>query len=329
MEVNEKVGPVLTPEMLKALCRSGYLMESRVNRVLRDASWHVNANNFIPDPVTGKPRESDLVAQKLHTIDSSMRHGFSNVVVIECINNDFPVVLLSRVPDDPARVSQYFRMGGFPRSIDAAIDPHEPKNPAVDLPIWLGRDTAHRYNQLPAYDMYCTFTPRKQGQQEDRGKLRAEHPDDWHGTFQKVLQVQHYFQQMHDRTLVWSAAAGGDDPQVWITHYHHVVVFKGPLIGLNQPDRLIEGGEVGDAAERRPHLLYRRSEGNAKKVVATMVDIVVEDYMPKFLQLLDNEADHFCTMLAGNLDGLLSRLRPDATPLFQQLIAKSSESDGY
>ena len=46
----------------KALLRSGYLLESRLERVLTSRGYYVDANDAYPDPTTGKSRELDIMA---------------------------------------------------------------------------------------------------------------------------------------------------------------------------------------------------------------------------------------------------------------------------
>ncbi len=72
----QQTPPRITRSQIKdALLRSGYLLESRLESILRDREYFVNANASYPDPILGKSRELDLHAQALWPItDDSAGH---------------------------------------------------------------------------------------------------------------------------------------------------------------------------------------------------------------------------------------------------------------
>lgn len=59
----KKSAKITTKEMLDALNRSGYLLESEISRILDDAGFFIESNQVVEDPITGKSREIDLVAE--------------------------------------------------------------------------------------------------------------------------------------------------------------------------------------------------------------------------------------------------------------------------
>ncbi len=50
-------------EMIDAIKRSGYLLESLISKYLSQSGFFVESNQVIVDPYTGKSREIDLVAE--------------------------------------------------------------------------------------------------------------------------------------------------------------------------------------------------------------------------------------------------------------------------
>jgi hypothetical protein len=52
-------------EMLDALGRSGYLLESEIAKTLSHAGFFIESNQVIEDPITGKNREIDLISRVL------------------------------------------------------------------------------------------------------------------------------------------------------------------------------------------------------------------------------------------------------------------------
>lgn len=67
--------PTISKEQIAdALRRSGYLIEYRIEEVLRREGYHVSANTTYPDPLTRKPRELDLSAIIGESAGSSDKH---------------------------------------------------------------------------------------------------------------------------------------------------------------------------------------------------------------------------------------------------------------
>jgi hypothetical protein len=64
-------------EIADALRRSGYLIEYRIEDVLRGQGYHVSANTTYPDPITRKPRELDLSAIIAERASARTKTGFS------------------------------------------------------------------------------------------------------------------------------------------------------------------------------------------------------------------------------------------------------------
>ena len=85
-------------EIEGALRRSGYLIEYRVEEVLRTACYQVSANSSYPDPVTLKAREFDISATGYTNIRSHKDMLFS-ILLIECVNNSYPMAFISKDPE--------------------------------------------------------------------------------------------------------------------------------------------------------------------------------------------------------------------------------------
>ena len=71
-------------ELREALRRSGYLLESRVDTVLRTHKYAVSANQVCLDPITGKAREFDILnARVRHSGNRLARWCVDNVSILE------------------------------------------------------------------------------------------------------------------------------------------------------------------------------------------------------------------------------------------------------
>ena len=91
-------------DFIEAIKRSGYLLESEIANTLARADFFVESNQVIEDPITGKSRELDLIAEYF---DKSNNKGGEHRVcakikfVFEIKNNIFPLVLMTKFEFSP------------------------------------------------------------------------------------------------------------------------------------------------------------------------------------------------------------------------------------
>jgi hypothetical protein len=52
---------ILKNDLIEAIKRSGYLLESEIASILARSNFFIESNQVIEDPVTGKSREIDLI----------------------------------------------------------------------------------------------------------------------------------------------------------------------------------------------------------------------------------------------------------------------------
>jgi hypothetical protein len=163
-----------TDEMIAAIRRSGYLIESQISEMLSSRGFFVEANQVIKDPLTGKGREIDVLAEHY-----SPRNDRPNLVArikfaFEAKNNPFPLVLLTRFEPTPNLMI------------------YESLREAITL---AGTATFELedgfYGQLMLdkeegiFSQYCTFKRKKDAKDSE---LMAFHPDELHDSLVKVVQ---------------------------------------------------------------------------------------------------------------------------------------------
>ncbi len=161
-------------EMIEAIRRSGYLIESQISEMLSNAGFFVETNQVIKDPLTGKSREIDLLAEYY-----SYQADRSGVVakvkfVFEAKNNPFPLVLLTQFKSTPnIEIWESLReVITQPQSIEYSIE--EGFYQAL-----IGDKTDGIFTQ------YCTFKRKKDSRESD---LMAFHPDELHDSLVKIVQ---------------------------------------------------------------------------------------------------------------------------------------------
>jgi hypothetical protein len=98
---SDKLDNVITKtEARETILRSGYLLESRVESLLRGYGFSVEPNVFYPDPQTGKGRELDLYATNFKKVNLSSDASefcfafLSDWLLVECVNNPQPIAFI-------------------------------------------------------------------------------------------------------------------------------------------------------------------------------------------------------------------------------------------
>jgi hypothetical protein len=103
-------------ELRDALLRSGYLLESRLQRVLTRRNYYVSPNVPYLDSKTQKTRELDLRAMKLRSFGTQYAGRLYPTLLIECINNPQPVAFIEQ-DSDPSSDAPAVQMAGLPLTL--------------------------------------------------------------------------------------------------------------------------------------------------------------------------------------------------------------------
>lgn len=90
-------------EIIAALNRSGYLLESGIIKKLADYGFFVQSNVSSLDPTTGKSREIDIFAEFFQSDEESSKNKITarTRFVFEVKNNIYPLVLLTKMAFHP------------------------------------------------------------------------------------------------------------------------------------------------------------------------------------------------------------------------------------
>jgi hypothetical protein len=163
-----------TTDMLGAIKRSGYLLESETTKFLASKGYFVESNKTILDPLSKKSREIDLIAeyynadkkyQKLRTVARAM-------FVFEIKNNLFPLVLLTKIEFSPnvELWSSLKEVVTTPSNLDYA-------------PYGFYEELVEKENPN-IFTQYCSFQTKK-GKDEE---LMALHPEIINNGLSKIVQ---------------------------------------------------------------------------------------------------------------------------------------------
>jgi hypothetical protein len=161
-------------EMLACLQRSGYLLESRVVRFLQSKDLFVEPNQTLLDERTGISREVDIVAEINRFSKDRPKTCVKTTLVMEVVNNLYPVVLLTRrawTPNSP--IDEYLQYKTTP---PPAYDEEHPFLWKVNLDDFRSQDG------VPLFSQYCAFSEKKSGE------FMASHPEDLHASIRKAAE---------------------------------------------------------------------------------------------------------------------------------------------
>ncbi len=156
-------------QILKAISKSGYLFESEISKFLADNGFFVESNVIFQDPITTKNREIDIVAE---TYNDFHTEGFDRVsckirYYFELKNNDFPLVLLTKLQFNPNTPEDIFK--------EVLTVPTEIKYNSCSA----FRDKLYDHDQN-FYMQYCSFSKKKDNE------IMASHPDELYSSLSKL-----------------------------------------------------------------------------------------------------------------------------------------------
>lgn len=156
-------------EILKAISRSGYLFESEISKFLSENGFFVESNVIFQDPVTNKNREIDIVAETYNDFSSSDFDRLSCKIrfFFELKNNDFPLVLLTKLQFNPNTPEDLFK--------EVLTVPSIIEYDSYDA--WT--ETLYDHNKS-FYTQYCSFSKKK------NNELMACHPDELYSSLAKL-----------------------------------------------------------------------------------------------------------------------------------------------
>lgn len=257
-------------EAREALVRSGYLLESRVEARLRDAAYYVEANHTYPDPETGKSREFDLYAMTaVRTGPAAGADFIFPVLLIECVNNPEPVVLITKDPQVPFLHQQAIKHAGLPTKFPTKGGGWR------SLPDFLNLQKVHHYCKGRVATQFCSFRRKKD---QAQGEWMALHEDTQFDAFRKLCAITDYFVDEY-----FKAWRPGGPESINIEFFYPILVVGGELLEAQPSSKSVR-------LVRRQHLQFRRSQILRGKSEDYQIDVITERHLLKYLEIVEREA---------------------------------------
>ena len=265
-------------ETKEALLRSGYLLEHRLETVLRKGGYYIEANEAYPDPETGKPRELDIYAINAVKAGPEEFDFIFSVLLAECVNNPQPIAFMTKRPQVGFLHHQEVRLAGLPVKVQNAKRYKSPDS----LPEYLAMEKYHHYCKGRVSTQFCSFTEKKR---QGGTEWMAAHEDHHFDSFRKLAAAVEYQSSEHFRN--WRF---GGKEFVNIEFYYPLLVVQGELLDVRQERTSLHVSPTH-------HVQYRMSLTTGQKQKTYQIDVVTERYFPRYLKVVNEELSRTARLL--------------------------------
>jgi hypothetical protein len=260
-------------EIRDALSRSGYLLETRVEDLLKRRGYFVQANANFEDRETGKSRELDVHALGVRNCGSHRLDFLWHVLAIECINNPQPIVFFTKKPISALLHRDAVAVTGMPMKV-------WPKqgawNESVGLVDYLEVQRWHHYCRGRAASQYCSFTLKKGG---SNAEWMALHEGPHYDTIRKLCDAVDYYREEH----LDGWRIGGRE-HVNLQIYYPILVVQGDLLELRSGRSAADVRSIG-------HAQFRQGASSRGLHRNYQIDVVQERALPRLLRTIEKEVE--------------------------------------
>lgn len=263
---------ISTKEMKKAIQRSGYLLEQRVEPILTEAGYFAETNQVFPDPDTGKSREIDISAISATQIYRKGYNFIFPVLLCECENNSQPIVFFTKESPISFLHHQEVKVSGIPVQFWE-------KDGYISLSEFTGMEKFHHYCKGKITTQYCTFHLKK-----DKSSWIALHSDNQHNTFNSLIKVVEYRISEHYEGWVLPDECVKESINIQI--YYPLVILQGDLYTASLKNNTLSLLKATHIQFRKEFFLPRVNE-----VKTYQINVITEKYLPNYLRIIDSEME--------------------------------------
>jgi len=267
-------GKIATKQIKEAIQQSGYLIEQRVEPIIRQSFGYVQTNPIYKDPDTGKSCELDISALSASILDANKFSCIFPMLLCECENNSQPTVFFTTEEFIPYLLRDYLKVSGIPVKFW-----DNNRNRYMDFADFTGMEGFHHYCDTKIATQYCTFQKKK-----DKSGWLALHSEEQHDTLSKLIKGIDYEIVKHFESYYLPDEVSKEYVNVQI-YYPLIILQEGLYSAYLHNNRLI--------LRKENHLKFRKeffpSHKNERETY--QIDVVVESYLPKYLKMIEAEVD--------------------------------------
>jgi hypothetical protein len=266
-------------EIADALRRSGYLIEYRIEDVLRRHGYHVSANTTYPDPITRKPREIDLSAIIGEKVPGSKdRDWVFALSLIECVNNPYPLAFLTKEPEVATVYVYDIHVSGLPAHVRREGGKSVAWSHWCRVSEYLHMEQYHHHCAGRVATQYCSFAPKRGTKPVE---WMAWHEEGHFESFGKLCAVLN-----HDIDVHFSNTVPVLNDRVNLQIYYPVVVVGGELLDVR-----LDAHPMTIEAVDHIHYLQSWIAGNTER--RYHIDVVTESFFPQLISQIRTETEEF------------------------------------
>ena len=285
---------ITQPEIVEAISRSGYPIEQRVAKQMRDHGYLIQTSPAYTDPETGKSREYDISAIQVSMISRGTTDAVWALLVCECENNEQPIVFFA---SESYLGFMNMKYSGLPVKIILG-------NRLMPLWEFIGAKRFHHYGKGTVATQYCTFHRKN-----NSARWVASHSDA-HQTFLTLVNaIEH---GIEDHCSNW-VPPGRSKEKINLQIFYAVLVLQGDMyeartdisssLTLNQVD----------------HVQYCKDLWDGRGNKTYQIDVISEKHLSKYLVMVDREIE----TIRRRLQRQRSTVYDSIEYLTKQLIANS------
>lgn len=274
MSTRRQIGDsrIATKQMKEAIQQSGYLLEQRVEPIIREAFGYVETNPVFRDPDTGKSREIDIRA--LGGVGVYRKEGsfIFPMLLCECENNSQPIVFFTIESLISSTYCWDLKVSGIPVQF-------WDNDGFISLADFTGLEKFHHYCKGEVATQYCTFQLKK-----DKSSWLAFHREEQHDTFNSLIKAVDYEVDSHFKA--WYLPDQIDEEDINIQIYYPLLILQGDLYSAHlENNRLI--------LSKAKHIQFRKQIFSLYKneVETYQIDVIMEDYLSRYLEILESEVE--------------------------------------
>lgn len=293
-------------DAIAALQRSGYLLETRVESLLRGRGWVVEMNSAYPDPTTGKSRELDVYAvsgSKIAALNARPSSYVFQRLLIECEHPPQPIVFVTTESLLDERKLEYLKEVSDPPFVwgkDGYL---------YDLAHSLRLDTFHHYASGRVATQYCSFTQKK-----DKSGWMALHEDDQHMSFEALGQALEFHLEELREQQRWILSRKDENRGIHVELVYPVLIVDGGLRELDQSRSKLRLKAID-------RICYRRQVMVEGEVRVYMITVVTEKGLPDLVILFEKECDRIASAI-GRKRALFMEAQTRLANLNEEELAK-------
>lgn len=270
--MDKKQQTITTDEMIEAIGRSGYLIETRISDELLKAGYVTNMNYSLPDKKSATPRELDIVAWK--NLPSYQEDEVTLNLCIECGNNPQPLVIFHRKDSNNPilEISDDVKITGLEHSFSDDVSQFNS----------FGGKVRWNHSSLGITgSQYCSFNQKKNG-----GSWMTYHEDSHFSLFDKLLDTEKYYREGLQQSPF-------EENSLTVGFFSYICVLGGDLFKCEVADSQHQISEIDHG-----RIVFSREHTLGLDIVA--VQVVKERSFLKVINIIEEQAKQFGEIIKTN-----------------------------